>query len=176
MPICITLLKGINVGGHKKIRMEELAVLYRSRGFSKVTTYIQSGNVIFSTEASDMPDILKKIDEAIEKKFGFRVDLVIRTAKEMQQVLKKNPFPSFDETKLHVVFLSAPPENMNSGAAGESTGGKWSLAGRELYLFCPDGFSKFKFPPELSEKKMKVVATARNWNTVNKLFEIAQAL
>ncbi|HKJ01227.1 MAG TPA: DUF1697 domain-containing protein, partial [Longimicrobiales bacterium] len=104
----ISLLRGINVGGHKKIRMAELRALYSSLGFDPVRSYIQSGNVVFRGGRGGGPALSRKIEKAIADHFGFAVPVILRTAAEMAVVVEKNPFlaEGADPTKLHVTFLA----------------------------------------------------------------------
>lgn len=88
----ISMLRGINVSGQKKIKMNELRTLYESLGFRPVKTYIQSGNVIFKSPASDTSELVSNIETKIKQTFGFSVSVIIRTASEFQHVINNNPF------------------------------------------------------------------------------------
>ena len=109
----VSLLRGINVGGQNKIKMEELKRLYDSLGFTKIKTYIQSGNIIFESPISDTSDLVNKIETSIKQTYGFSVTVIIRTASEFQQVVNNNPFCGTrkeDITKLCVTFLKVMEE------------------------------------------------------------------
>src|SRR5579863_5669733 len=110
MDTIISILRGINVGGKNSIPMAELKTLYEDLGFKNVTTYIQSGNVVFLTDEKDIPSLADKIEKSIHKKYGFRVPIITRTVKEIQALVDGNPLlkrKGIDIGKLHVTFLSA---------------------------------------------------------------------
>lgn len=178
MQILISILRGINVSGQKKILMADLKSLYESLQFNEVTTYIQSGNVIFKNDRkiSDK-EISKKIEKAIDKKYGFRVPVIIRSKKELQNVIADNPFlkdKNIDSKSLHVTFLSNIPVKTNVESIKDInfSPDKFIIHGKEIYLHIPDSYGKTKLSNNFFEKKLKVSATTRNWNTMNKLFEL----
>ncbi|HTA26422.1 MAG TPA: DUF1697 domain-containing protein, partial [Bacteroidia bacterium] len=112
METIISILRGINVSGKNKIPMAELKVLYEKAGFKNVTTYIQSGNVVFSADKKEINTLSEKIQQLIFKKYGFTVPVIIRTVDEIESVIKKNPLlkvEGINIEKLHVTFLSAYP-------------------------------------------------------------------
>ncbi len=166
----IALLRGINVGGHRKVAMSALNTAFEGLGLSEVQTYIQSGNVVF-TGAAQRPDL----EAAIERTFGFAVPISLRSAAEWSEIIARNPYPTQAEQgggKLHVFFLDDEPSPANLAAlrAVKSGEDEWSCAGRELYLWTPGGLHQTKLSVE---RKLKVGATARNWRTVLKLGELA---
>ena len=172
------MLRGINVSGHKVIKMDELKKLYESFGFFAVKTYIQSGNVIFATQTNNQEEIGSKIKSEIEKKFGFIVPVIIRTKNEIQNVLTENPFINMgisELDKMHVTFLENKPktEFIEKLPVNMNTTDQFKLIGREIYLFCPEGYGKTLLNNNFFEKHLKVSATTRNWKTVNKLYEIS---
>jgi len=178
MTIYISILRGINVGGQKKIRMEDLKVLYEGLDFSEVTTYIQSGNVIFKTGFPVSNSVLsEKIEQAIEEKYHFHVPVIIRTTDEMYQVLSSNPFlneEGINREKLHVTFLEELPQSTKVIAIKESdfSPDRFRIIGKEVYLYCPGGYGNTKLSNTFFEKKLHVKATTRNWKTVGKLAEL----
>lgn len=177
MTTYISLLRGINVGGHRKMSMSGLRSLYKSLGFSSVQTYIQSGNIVFSSPETEADRMTNAITNGIAREFGLEVPVIIRSAQAWKQVIANNPFVSLPIENLHVLFLSAHPSDEGPSctqADEEKSGGKWQVAGKEIYLYCPRGFSQFKFPPALTEKGLGVNITARNWSTVMKLNELAE--
>src|SRR5260370_38031029 len=112
MPIYISMLRGIIVGGHKRIKMDQLRRSFEALGFERVKTYIQSGNVVFKTGKTSPAALSKKIEERIVKDFGFSASVISRTAEEMRKMIAENPFlkqRGIDPAKLHVMFLSEPP-------------------------------------------------------------------
>lgn len=175
------MLRGVNVGGHNKIKMDALKALYESLKFERVETHIQSGNVVFRTKEKNIAALTKRIQDAIEKEFGFRPDVILRTVSEMREAIAKNPFAKrrgLDPSKLLVTFLAAEP-----GAEACAKLLKMSIAPDELYIdgpalygYYPDGIGSPKITWATIERTLKVSGTGRNWNSVNKLLEIADKL
>ena len=176
MPTHISLLRGINVGGNKKIRMADLKALYESLGFSHVSTYVQSGNLIFDADSTDAPALIARIEAAIAERFGFDVTVLLRTADDLRRILDGNPFPGLEPTKLHVLFLSAAPDFGRAEALTVPTGDgeEWVLAGQEIYLHYPNGSGRSKMTGAFFERRLGVAGSARNWNSVNALHELAR--
>lgn len=179
MQTFISILRGINVSGQKKILMTELKALYEGLEFKEVITYIQSGNVVFKTDKklSDM-ELAKKIEEIIYKKYDFRVPVIIRSEIEIKKIISANPFLkeiNIDTKRLLVTFLSEIPnsENAESIAKSDFSPDRFIIKGREIYLHIPESYGETKLSNNFFEKKLKVTATTRNWNTVNKLFEMS---
>jgi len=178
MPVYISMLRGINVGGHNRIKMTALRELFEALGLEQVQTYIQSGNVVFT--AGKMPPlrVSKKIEERIAKDFGFRVPVVTRTSAEMGGVIESNPFlktKGIDPTKLHVTFLSEAPDPaaLNKLEPLAAKPDQFQSKGNEIYLYCPNGYSNTKLTNSAIERILAAPATTRNWNTVNKLYEMS---
>jgi uncharacterized protein (DUF1697 family) len=172
----IAFLRGINVSGQKLIKMEELRKLFESMKLKNVASYIQSGNVVF--EAPGEPKaLLKKIKNGIHKTFGFDVETVLRTDKEIAAVVKNDPFKKskgIDYKKVYVAFLSEEPSR-EAKAEFDYKGDDVEalhLKGKELYILYTEGMGKAKFTHNYIERKLKITATARNWNTVNKMLEM----
>lgn len=170
-------LRGINVSGQKIIKMVELAKMFESFGFKNVRTYIQSGNVLFDTTEKDLCRLTKKVEAGLQKNLGYPVTVIIRTADEMKEVIKRNPFKklSTDNFKmLYVSFLSCEPdmglksELLNSSNDVEA----FHIINREVYILCNKSFGETKFNNNYIEKKLKVSATTRNWNTVCKVGDL----
>jgi uncharacterized protein (DUF1697 family) len=181
MTVAISMLRGINVGGHNKIKMEALEALYESLGLLDVQTYIQSGNVVFRTKAGDPAVLAKRIGNGIEQSFGFRPGVIVRTAADLRGVIARNPFatrPGIDPSRLLVIFLSGDPD---ADACDKLLKIKIDpeelrIEGRELYIYYPDGQARPKLPAALIERTLKTSGTGRNWNTVRKLLEMAEKL
>jgi uncharacterized protein (DUF1697 family) len=181
MKVVISLLRGINLGGHHKIKMSELCDLYGSLGHCDVRSHINSGNVLFRTGERDVAAVVKKLESAIEKKCGFHADVVVRSTAEMRDVIRRNPFAKRKEVepgKLLVTFL---PGKLVSDVSQQIRGLKpdpeeMYLDGREIYTYFPEGAGRSKLFSGLSGKLLKNQGTARNWNTVLKLLEIAEEL
>ncbi len=178
MPSYISLLRGINVSGQKKIIMADLKMLYEEMGFEHVTTYIQSGNVIFHSKTNSPADLSKKIASAIETQYGFTVPITIRTRGELKKLVSSNPFiarKNMNISKLHVTFLGARPTaaHLKEMDCVNSKDDEFIMTGRDIYLYCPGGYGKTKFSNKYFEGKLNQPATTRNWKTVNTLYEIA---
>jgi uncharacterized protein (DUF1697 family) len=178
MPVFIAMLRGINVSGHKIIKMESLRASFAALGFGDVKTYIQSGNVVFKTAKTDPARLAKKIAKTVLDDFGFDVPVLVKTAEQLTVVLKANPLlkrTGIDVSKLHVTFLaSIAPEK--SAAILQPLAAKSELlavCGSEIFLYCPDGYGLTKLSNSVIEKKLSVAATTRNWKTVNVLYTMA---
>ena len=173
----VSLLRGINVSGQKFIRMTELKALYESLGFTKVTTYVQSGNVVFDCNNPDASETGSTIEIEIERCFGFPVSVILRYQNEFQRIIDGNPFVhprNEDLSKLHVTFLvSLPPaEISNDLKIPPGITDECILRGKEIYLFCPNGYGRTKLSNSFFERRLKVLATTRNWKTVIALYDL----
>jgi uncharacterized protein (DUF1697 family) len=169
----VALLRGINLGARNKISMPDLRELFEELGAEDVTTYLQSGNVVFggSLEPS-------AIEGRIERVLGLEIAVLIRTAAELERLVARNPFTgkAADARQLHVTFLAESP-----GAARvkqldpeRSPPDEYRVAGRDVYLYMPNGYGRSKLSNAYFEKKLGVAATSRNWNTVTNLAELAR--
>jgi uncharacterized protein (DUF1697 family) len=173
------LLRGINVGGQKKILMEDLKTLYRQLNFIHVTTYIQSGNVIFHAGKNHgSEELAVTLEKEIERKYGFYVPVIIRTQQEMLQSLAKNPFlqeEDINRDKLHITFLDRKPDPavLESVVKLDFSPDRFINLDKDVYIHCPDGYGGTKIDNSFFENRFKVKATTRNWKTVVKLVEIA---
>jgi uncharacterized protein (DUF1697 family) len=178
MPSWVALLRGINVGGQKVVSMERLRGSFAAMGFRDVRTYVQSGNVVFETAADTSDALTRKIEEGIRRDFGFSVIVILRIAKELQKIVKTNPFLSeegIEPAKLHVTFLAKAPnkaalKNLEKLATSPD---RFRLIGREIFLYCPDGYGRTKLSNSAFEKRLSVAATTRNWRTTTALCEMA---
>jgi len=180
MTVVISMLRGVNVGGHNKIKMDALRDLYESLGLRDAKTYVQSGNVVFRTEAKDLAVLAKRIEDAIESKFGFRPGVILRTTSDLRDAIGRNPFAKrrgIDASKLLATFLAAALglEARDEILKIKSGQEEVRIDGRELYVYFPDGMGRSKVWPAI-EKVLKKSGTGRNWNTVTKLLEIAEKL
>ncbi len=168
----IALLRGINVGGKNMIPMKDLALLFTKAGCTDAQTYIQSGNVVFNAAAA----LAKKIPGIIDAKY--HVPTVMRTADEMKEAIKNNPFlkAGIDEKFLHVFFLADVPLPQNVAALdpNRSPGDRFVVRGREIYIHVPNGMGHTKLANTWFDSKLKTVSTARNWRTCLTLYEMTQ--
>jgi uncharacterized protein (DUF1697 family) len=179
MKTYISILRGINVSGQKKIIMSDLKTLFESLKFNTVTTYIQSGNVIFKSDQNVTDTVIaNQIEEAIYKKYKFTVPVIIRSGEEIRKVISLNPFlkeKNINLEKLHVTFLSEVPNEINLEKLKgiDYSPDRFTIIGKEIFLYIPEGYGNTKLSNNFFENKLKVTATTRNWKTVNKLFELA---
>jgi uncharacterized protein (DUF1697 family) len=181
MPAIISMLRAVNVGGHNKVKMDALRALYRSLKLRDPQTYVQSGNVIFTTDEPDLLLLAKRIQSAIERKFGFRTDVVLRTASELRGVIARNPFAKrrgIEPGKLLVAFLAADPapEAREKLLGIKTDPEELRLDGREIYIYYPNGQGRSKLSWPVIERTLNTPGTGRNWNSVTKMLEIAEKL
>ena len=166
------------MGGKNILPMKALSVELEAAGLSKVTTYIQSGNIVFQDEKRTKSALSELIRRIIKNEFGFEVPVIIISDKELSAGLKGNPFTKLmsdgDSKRVHLFFMNENPINLRKDRIEvlQMEGEEWKLKGLVFYLFAPDGFGKSKLATQI-EKILGVPATARNWLTVNKLLEIA---
>ncbi len=181
MPVFISMLRAVNVGGHGKIKMDALRALYASLKFENPQSYLQSGNVIFKTSERDLDAIAKRLQSAVEKKFSCNTDVILRTTEDLRAVVKKNPFakrPDVEPGKLLIFFLAADPGNEARKAVLEQKFRPEELhaIGRELYIYFPNGQGNSKLPFPRINKLLQTPGTGRNWNSVTNMLEIAETL
>ena len=165
------LLRGVNVGGKNKVSMSALRSLMESLGHTDVTTYIQSGNVVFTAGGDVTP---QSIERAIQRKFGLDVTVVLRTRAALKKIVKANPFSGVELSKVHVGFMAAKPK---PGSVAELDATQFEpeafvIKGSDLYLYLPNGMGRTKLPAYL-DRRIKTPTTVRTWNTVLKLLELA---
>ncbi len=180
MPVYIALLRGVNVGPHKRMKMETLRASCEALGFTKVKTYIQSGNIVFQAARLSPAAVSTNIEECIVSGFGFSVDVISRTAEEMKAIVSDNPLlkePGIDTTKLHVVFFSEAPSNdaIKKLESLTLSPDKVRHKGKEIYFYFPNGVSGSSIWKLNLDRVMSVSGTMRNWRTVNTLCEMAAA-
>jgi uncharacterized protein (DUF1697 family) len=178
MSTFISMLRGINVGGQKRLSMETLRKIYSDLGFSKIRTYVQSGNVVFESSDIDRSSLVEKIEAHIQQTCGYHVEVFIRQTDEIQRILRCNPFltdRNEDPSKLHVTFYyQSPAETLLAKlTAPGGTTDEFALAEMAVYLFCPNGYGKTKLSNSFFERKLGIPLTTRNWNTVNALYKMA---
>ncbi len=171
------LLKGINVSGHKIIKMAKLRAMFEELGYKNVRTLIQSGNVVFESTAA-AETVRKKIEDGIKETFGFDVNVIIRSKAEMEAIIKGYPFgkvKGHEEWKISVGYLSAAPTKAEIKELESANNDKEMIivSGNNLYHLIRGGFSDSElFKKNTVGKTLNVVCTVRNWNTTNKLLTI----
>ena len=181
MAAYIAMLRGVNVTGHNTIKMEVLRGLCQGLGFRNVETYVQSGNIVFQALLKNPEAISKRIGETVLRTFGFDTPVIVRTSKEMRNVIGNNPFlkeKGIDSSKLHVTFLS---ETAQKGSEKKletlaTNPDRFYPASHEIYLYCPGGYGRTRLSNNAIEKALSVEATTRNWKTTNALFEMVSKL
>ena len=195
MPVVISMLRGVNLGSHHRIQMAPLRELYESLGVREPKSYVQSGNVVFKTSERNLAALGRRIEEGIERKFGFRPDVILRTTSEMKDVVARNPFAKRTDihpSKLLVTFLASHPtpeardavlaSNVtraqrapNALCATQTGPEELRIDGREIYIYFPNGQGRSKLSWVRIEKMLNVRGTGRNWNTVSELLAMAEA-
>jgi uncharacterized protein (DUF1697 family) len=180
MQTFISFLRGVNMTGHNSIRMTELAALYEDLGFGSPQTYIQSGNVIFGNGTDKgQSETASKIEKGIYDRFGFDVPTMVRSIPELREIMKVNPYlneMNFDPAKMAVIFLyeQPTPDQLRKLEGIDYPPDKFTVIGKEIYTYCPNGFGRTKIYTNFFENKMKVKGTARNLKTVVTLTDMAE--
>ncbi|MEU6822571.1 DUF1697 domain-containing protein [Streptomyces atriruber] len=174
------LLRGINVGGHKKVPMAELRTLLEGLGHGGVRTYLQSGNAVLTADHEDDASLAAEVRAAIEERFGFAVDALVRDHAYLKAVVDACPFPAADlEAKqLHVTYFSGPVDADRFASVEQQAflPEEFRLGDRALYLYAPDGLGRSKLAEQLARPRLTkgLIATTRNWNTVTRLEEMTR--
>ena len=179
MTAFVSLFRGINVGGYHQIRMADLKELHESLGLRDVLPYIQSGNIVFKSDGADAAQLQRQIEEGFESKFGFHVEVFVRTSDELKDIIEKNPFQnqqSKESKWITVMFLATHPsataqEDLLKTYVGPE---EIFIIGKEMYIYYTNGIGRSKLSGSFIEKKLKTFGTARNWNTILKLQELTQ--
>jgi uncharacterized protein (DUF1697 family) len=178
----VSILRGINVNGKNSIRMNDLKTLYEQLKFMNVTTYIQSGNVIFRSDTDlNNYELSKQIEKAVFKNFQLKIPVILRNYAELQQTIKNNPFlkeKGINFEKLHVTFLSEKPvtKDLLNITQLNYYPDKFVISETEVYLYCPNGYGTTKLSNVFFENKLNVTATTRNWNTILKLENLCKEI
>src|SRR5947209_4025410 len=178
MPVLISMLRGVNIGPHNRIKMDALRALYESLNLEEPRTYVQSGNVIFRTKEKNTKKLAVIIQDAIQKEFEFRPAVILRSTDDLRRAIAATPFDrgrNLDPGKILVTFLA---DNPPTAAAPKLAGlngypEEIHLRGRELYIYFPNGSGRSKLPWSQVEKLVGVTGTARNWNSVTAMLHIA---
>ena len=167
------MLRAVNVTGYNRVKMPELKALVEGLGYDDVATYLQSGNVVFR-RTRDPAGVGKGVERAIKRELGLEVRVLDRTHAALAAIVESDAFPDADPSRRFVMFLSGPPgreigRELDHVRLGPDEA---ILIGEELHLHCPDGIGNSKLPGMLSEKRLGVAATTRNWRTVTRLLEM----
>ncbi|MBN0046907.1 DUF1697 domain-containing protein [Streptomyces actuosus] len=174
------LLRGINVGGSRKLPMADLRTLMEELGHARVRTYLQSGQAVFGADRGDEESLAAELARAIEERFGFAVDAIVRDHAYLRAVAEACPFPvaELEPRQLHVTYFSGPvtAERFAHIDPAAHLPEEFRLGDRVLYLYAPDGLGRSRLADALSRPRRTdtVIGTSRNWNTVTKLVELTE--
>ena len=177
MTAWVALVRGVNVGGGNRLPMAELRASIESLGYDDVTTYIQSGNVVFCTDEAEH-DIVDRIRAVVADRHGLSVPVVVRAGDELAGLADRHPFAAdgIDPKLLHVAFLDRRPDVAGGPDPDRWLPDRWAVAGRELFLAYPGGSARSKMTIDQFERPWGVTATARNLNTIVKLADLVASI
>ncbi|MBA2390372.1 MAG: DUF1697 domain-containing protein [Geodermatophilaceae bacterium] len=169
----IALLRGINVGRNKRIKMARLRELLTDLGYADVRTMLQSGNAVFTSTRRSAVVVGAEIEEAITSELGMDVTVLVRTEAQFAAAVHANPLAAAgrDPSRLLVLFLSDVPKASAMPAPENAAPEEWHVGGREIYLWCPNGILESALVPLFGDEHLGVRVTARNWRTVCKISE-----
>jgi uncharacterized protein (DUF1697 family) len=174
----IVLMRGVNLGSRNRIAMPELRAALAQEGMRDVRTYVQSGNVVLSSDSSPS-ELARRCEQLVAERFGLDIAVVVRTRDELAEVVRRNPLADVaaDPKRYQVSFLSQPlaPELVDQLGALATDGERFVALGRELYAWHPAGVARSKLWARLAAKGLGVTATARNWTTVTSLLALADS-
>ena len=173
----IAILRGINVGGKRRILMADLKLMCEKLGLRNVKTYIQSGNLVFNADRPDS-ELENDLEKAISKNFGFDVPVIVIMAKDLETSISNNPFivEDIDINHLHLTFLKeeANEENIEKTLTYSYEPDKFKIENKVVYIYCAGKYHESKLNNTFFEKHLNVGATTRNWKTVLKLNELSK--
>jgi uncharacterized protein (DUF1697 family) len=177
MTTYVALLRSVNVAGHGRLSMVDLQQSFVTLGFRDVSTYIQTGNVLFRSPTRKADALVAGIEEQLKADFGSTPAVLLRTAAELARVVATSPYPAqgADSSRHHVTFLAEAPDTQRLADFEPPKSGRDELTviGQEVYVHTPDGYGNSKLGGAMLERRLGVVSTTRNWNTVTKLHELA---
>jgi len=181
MPVYLAFLRGINVGGNNKVPMADLREMLTALGYKKAKTLLQSGNAVFAAPKQDLLKLEKKLEGATKDKFGVQVDYMVRDATVLDRVIKENPFPQMakeDPSHLLVTFLKDTPRQTAGADLQAAIKGNEvvRVMGDIAYITFPDGIGTSKVTSSVIDKNLGTRGTARNWNTILKLRDLAATI
>ncbi|WP_155204350.1 DUF1697 domain-containing protein [Xanthovirga aplysinae] len=176
----IALLRGINIGRYRKILMADLRKLFEDLGFSGVTTYIQTGNIVLNTSGKvSIDELANNIEQSLFSAYGFEVPVIVRTVEEINELIVNNPFlknGKVEVERLHLTFLKDNPtiEKLEKVINIDSTPDKFEIVNKNIFIYCSKLYSDSKLGNTFFENTLKVKGTTRNWKTVLKLSELSK--
>lgn len=173
----VALLRGINVSGHKLIKMADLKIHLEELKFKTIKTYIQSGNIIFETSSADTDKLAKKITQKIKEKYGFDVPVIVLSMNNLNEIIDNNKFLNNVEKpidRIYITILDKHPtdSDINKLKSVDYTPEEFILHQNFIYLYFPEGYANAKLSTNFFEKQLKVKATTRNWKTICKVWEL----
>jgi uncharacterized protein (DUF1697 family) len=177
VPRYVALLRSVNVAGHGRIAMGELRASFEALGYTDVTTYIQTGNVLFSTGARSEAGVAAAIEQRLDEDFGDSPAVLVRSIPDLLRIGSASPYAKTgaDPARHHVTFLATRPSKAALDGLVLPPSGRDELVvdGKEVYVHTPDGYAQTKYTGTFLERRLGVVSTTRNWNTVTKLCALA---
>jgi len=181
METYVSFLRGVNVSGKNPMKMEKLRSMFEEMGFKQVTTFIQSGNVVFQSKKTKVEKLEAAITDAILYHFGYDVPVIVLSADELESVITENPFTTNERSelnKLYVTFLAQLPsaDLQSKLAAVHFPPDEFVVDKKVVYLNCVGGYGATKLSNKYFETKLKLFATTRNWKTTCELLEIARTI
>jgi uncharacterized protein (DUF1697 family) len=181
MAVIISMLRGVNLGPHNRIKMDALKTLYESLKLRDPQTYVQSGNVVFRSDEKDLVKLAKRIETGIERTFGFHSDVILRSGAQLGEVIARNPFKGrrdVEPGKLLVTFLTVEPtrEAREKVLKIKTDPEELRIEGREVYIYFQAGVGRSKLSWMKIAQMLEASGTGRNWNSVTKLLEIAETM
>jgi uncharacterized protein (DUF1697 family) len=175
--VFVALLRGINVGKHRRVAMADVRAALAEAGYSDVKTHLQSGNVVLETRERRSEIVEQSIEKTLRTELNLAIDVIVRTARELAKITKSNPFlgRDTDPATLHVGFLKSRPTAAAARALAGADFGRdeFVLRAAELYLRYPDGYGRSKMTAAFFERTLRTPITVRNWRVVTKLAELA---
>jgi uncharacterized protein (DUF1697 family) len=178
VPRYVALLRSVNVAGHGRIAMGELRASFDPLGYADVTTYIQTGNVLFSTGSRSETGIAAAVEQRLAEDFGDSPAVLVRSVTDLVRIGGASPYAKAgaDPARHHVTFLATRPSKAALDGLVLPASGRDELVvdGREVYVHTPDGYAQTKYTGSFLERRLGVVSTTRNWNTVTKLCELTR--
>ncbi len=178
MPRYVALLRSVNVAGHGRLAMSDLRASFDALDYDNVRTYIQTGNVLFTTSSKSEKSVVSAIETQLAFDFGDSPAVLLRTVSELQSVGRSSPYAKAgaNPSRHHVTFLANVPTATALAALSPlppSRNDELVVDGREVYVHTPDGYHDTKYSGSFLERRLGMVSTTRNWNTVQKLCELA---
>jgi uncharacterized protein (DUF1697 family) len=179
MATFVALFRALNVGGYNKVGMAALKNMHEGLGLRNVSAYLQTGNVIFESTDTEPPLLAEQLRREFEERFDLYTEVIVRTSAELKELIDQNPFlnqPEKETKWVVVMFLAACPAEQDKKELLNTYAGPEELffTEKDLYIYYTNGIGRSKLSNALIEKKLKVSGTARNWNTITKLLEMAQ--